>query len=214
MNIAEIFHSLQGEGRFAGVPSVFVRVAGCSVQCTWCDTKYAWDESAGEDMSIEQIVEKVGQFTSKFVVLTGGEPMVNPHVGMLLTKLAHSGKHITVETSGIAFMPDLPVDLMSISPKLGRTGTESWLRHIRQLVKHYDYQLKFVIDGPDDIDEVNAAIDSLKGVDRLKVMLMPQAVNREEFLAKGPMVAQLCSQFGFTFCPRLQLLLWDMQKGK
>ena len=214
MNIVEIFYSLQGEGRLAGVPSVFVRVAGCPVRCTWCDTKYAWEQTAGEDLSIEQVVERVGQFASKFAVITGGEPMVNPHIGMLLTGLAHADRHITVETSGIAFMADLPVDLMSISPKLGRPDTASSLRHVRKLIKHYDYQLKFVIDSEDDISDVNAAIDSLGQIDRSKVMLMPQAVSRQELLSKSPMVADLCTRYEYSFCQRLQVLVWDTQRKK
>jgi 7-carboxy-7-deazaguanine synthase len=217
MNIVEIFYSLQGEGRLAGVPSVFIRVAGCPVRCTWCDTKYAWDEFAGEDLSVEQILEKVSQFSSKFVVVTGGEPMTNPHLPFLITKLAQAGPHITVETSGIVFIPDLPVDLMSISPKLSNAraqGKAGSFLTIRKLLKHYDYQLKFVIDSENDIDEVKAVIDPIKDIDPRKVMLMPQAARRDELLAKSPMVADLCTRNGFTFCQRLHVLLWNTCRAK
>jgi 7-carboxy-7-deazaguanine synthase len=223
MNIVEIFYSLQGEGRLTGVPSVFIRVAGCPVRCTWCDSKYAWDEFAGEELSVEQIVGKVEAFDSKFVVVTGGEPMVNQHLPLLAAKLAHTDRHITVETSGIAFIPDLPVDLMSISPKLSNafSPNAAITRHhngsiqaVKQLVKHYDYQLKFVIDIEDDIAEVTALVHSIKDIDPGKVMLMPQAKTRDELLAKSAMVGQLCTRYGFNFGQRLQVLLWDNQRGK
>jgi 7-carboxy-7-deazaguanine synthase len=233
MNITEIFYSLQGEGRLTGVPSVFIRVAGCPLRCAWCDTKYAWENSAGEDLSIEEILSRVDSLLpmqssitqnsklktqNSFVVVTGGEPMTNQHVPLLLTKLAQAGHHITVETAGIAFIPDLPVDLMSISPKLsnaqGRVDSELSTRHLQQLITHYEYQLKFVIDTESDIAEVTAVIDSLKKVDPQKVMLMPQAKTRDELIAKSPMVAELCTRHGYTFCSRLHILLWDAQRSR
>jgi 7-carboxy-7-deazaguanine synthase len=235
MNIVEIFYSLQGEGRLAGVPSVFIRVAGCPVRCTWCDTKYAWDESAGEDLSIDEILHRVDSLlltpssissstqNSKlktqnlFVVITGGEPMTNQHLPLLLAKLARSEHHITVETSGIKFIPDLPVDLMSVSPKFSvnqQAATSNQQLHIKRLITHYDYQLKFVIDTEADIAEVKALLDLIKKIDPQKVMLMPQAATRDELIAKSPMVADLCTRYGFTFCQRLQVLLWDTHRGR
>ena len=64
MNIVEIFYSLQGEGRLTGVPSVFIRIAGCPIRCAWCDTKYAWENSAGEDLSVEEILSRVDTMLS------------------------------------------------------------------------------------------------------------------------------------------------------
>lgn len=144
--------------------------------------------------------------------------MTNQHLPLLLTSLARADYHITLETAGIAFTPDLPVDLMSISPKLssshgsmdGKTAT----RHLKQLITHYDYQLKFVIDTAADIDEVKAVVDSIKEIDSRKVMLMPQGKTREELLTKSLMVADLCTNYGFTFCQRLHVLLWNDQKGR
>lgn len=225
MNIVEIFYSLQGEGRLTGVPSVFIRIAGCPVGCVWCDTKYAWDNSAGEDLSVEEILSRMGNLLpiknltiQNFIVVTGGEPMINQHLPLLLTSLARADYHITLETSGIAFVPGLPVDLMSISPKLsgahGRMDGKAATRHLKQLITNYDYQLKFVIDTAADIDEVKAVVDSIKEIDTSKVMLMPQGKTREELLAKSLMVADLCTNYGFTFCQRLHVLLWDNQRGR
>lgn len=214
MKISEIFYSIQGEGFLAGVPSVFVRLAGCPLRCKWCDTKYAWDSEAGNDYSIEKILQTVQQGKSKFVVITGGEPMINPDLPELLQKLKSLGKHITIETAGVAFMPDLACDLMSISPKLSNAGSRPEETILRKLIDNYKYQLKFVVDSQNDLAEIQQTIEKIGNVDSNKVMLMPQAATRDELLAKSPMVAEMCKQTGFTFCQRLQILLWDNTKGR
>lgn len=215
MIVNEIFYSLQGEGFLTGVPSVFIRLAGCPLRCKWCDTKYAWDYSAGQDYSIEQIAQAVQEYKCKYVVITGGEPMINADLPKLTQKLKDCGKHITIETAGIAFVPKLPCDLMSISPKLSNSGSSSApdLAVLNDLIAGYEYQLKFVVDSADDLLEIKQVLSKLNNIDFSKVMLMPQAATRDELLAKSPMVADLCKQNGFAFCPRLQILLWDNQKS-
>ena len=221
MIINEIFYSLQGEGLLAGVPSVFVRLAGCPLRCAWCDTKYALDPNAGDDLSISQIIDKVKQWQCQHVVITGGEPMINPQLPELVVTLKKQDKHITIETSGIKFVPDLPCDLMSISPKLSNSVEKTKnapdpFFHIdatRQLISNYPYQLKFVVDSPDDLAEIQLAIAQIGDVVPDKVLLMPQAKTREELIAKSPMVADLCKHAGFTFSNRLHILLWNNQRG-
>ena len=230
MVINEIFYSLQGEGFLTGVPSVFVRLAGCPLRCRWCDTKYAWDEKAGAQYSIEKIVQTVQQWPSKFAVITGGEPMINSDLPQLARELKAVEKHITIETAGIAYIPDMPCDLMSISPKLSNSTPSAEDRNQRteyrkqkflrpdiavlsKLIDSYDYQLKFVVDNQDDLPEIEQTIENLGNVDLEKVMLMPQAATRDELIKKAPMVAALCKRTGYTFCHRLHILLWNNQKG-
>ncbi len=225
MRISEIFYSLQGEGFLAGVPSVFVRLAGCPLRCRWCDTKYGWDETAGAHYSIATIIQTVQQWPCKFVVITGGEPMVNPELEELVQSLKDSGKHITIETAGIAFIPDIPCDLMSISPKLSNsTPADPALAAIHEdsrldtavlgeLIDNYEYQLKFVVDSEDDLPEIQQTIEGIGNVNPEKVMLMPQAGTKEELLAKSPRVVDLCKHTGFAFCQRLQVLLWNGRRG-
>ncbi len=232
MKVSEIFYSIQGEGLLAGVPSVFVRLAGCPLRCRWCDTKYAWDEGAADNYSIAEIIQAVQKWPSCFVVITGGEPMIGSasHKDELIKlgkQLKASGKHITIETAGIAFIPDMPCDLMSISPKLSNsTPREPKLASIhedsrldiavlRELIDNYTYQLKFVVDSKDDLPEIKQTIEKLANTDLEleKVMLMPQAATRAELLTKSPMVADLCKQTGFTFSQRLQVFLWDTARN-
>lgn len=213
MVINEIFYSLQGEGFLAGVPSVFVRLAGCPLRCKWCDTKYAWDNKAGKDYSIEGILQTVQQWPCKFIVVTGGEPMVNPNLQQLVRKLKDLDKHVTIETAGVAFIPALPCDLMSISPKLSNADSAPEETVLRRLIDNYKYQLKFVVDSEDDLVEIQQTIKKLGNVSSEKVMLMPQGATRDELLAKSPMVAELCKRAGFTFCHRLQVLLWNSGRG-
>jgi len=226
MVITDIFYSLQGEGFLAGIPSMFVRFAGCPLRCRWCDTKYAWDNKAGRNYSIAEVVQTIQQAQSKFVVITGGEPMINPDLPKLVKKLKDLDKHITIETAGIAYIPALPCDLMSISPKLSNStpadpklskiheNSRLDLAVLRELIDNYKYQLKFVVDSQADLPEIEETIEKIGNVDLEKVMLMPQAATADVLLAKSPMIAEMCKQSGFAFSQRLQVLLWDNAKGK
>ncbi|MHC4172851.1 MAG: 7-carboxy-7-deazaguanine synthase QueE [Planctomycetota bacterium] len=225
MVINEIFYSLQGEGFLAGLPSVFVRLAGCPLRCRWCDTKYAWDQAAGAHYSVAKVVQAVQQAQSKFVVITGGEPMTDSDLPQLVQQLKTADKHITIETAGIAFVPDMPCDLMSVSPKLSNStpadpevaavheDSRLDIAVLRKLIDEYGYQLKFVVDCEDDLTEIDQSLKEIGNADSEKVMLMPQAATRDELLAKSPMVAELCKRTGFAFSQRLQVLLWNNQKG-
>ncbi|MHC4573083.1 MAG: 7-carboxy-7-deazaguanine synthase QueE [Planctomycetota bacterium] len=224
MRISEIFYSLQGEGALTGVPSVFVRLAGCPLRCRWCETKYGWDEKAGLYYGVDKIIQTVQSWPCNYVVITGGEPMINADLPKLVRNLKARQMHITIETAGIAFIPDLPCDLVSISPKLSNSTPEdpklaAIHEHLRldtavlaELINHYEYQLKFVIDSPDDLHEIQQTIEEIGNVDLENVMLMPQARTRDELLARSPMVAEVCERTGFTFCQRLQIMLWNNER--
>lgn len=224
MIINEIFYSLQGEGSLLGVPSVFVRLAGCPLRCTWCDTKYAWGESAGEDMSIEAVKAKVLAFEVRHIVITGGEPLVNDELIALIDAIDDPSLHITIETSGIEYVANLKCDLMSISPKLSNSVAADSeekpeaqplnIDAMQRLIDEYDYQIKFVVDSPDDLNEIASVIAKLKNINPYKIMLMPQASTKVEYVKKLPMVAEIAKNTGFTLSPRLQVELWGNSRGK
>ena len=120
MKISEIFHSIQGEGKRAGVPSVFVRASGCNLRCTWCDTPYASWNPDGDDQSVEQILGTVHASNCRDVVVTGGEPLIMPDITALCAALKDAGHYITIETAATVFEP-VAVDLASLSPKLSNS---------------------------------------------------------------------------------------------
>src|SRR6516162_4334624 len=98
MRIAEIFYSIQGEGRFTGVPSAFVRTSGCNLRCVFCDSGYTSWQPEGVNLHVAAILERLGGFPTRHVVVTGGEPLIAPEIEELCANLRQRDYHITVET--------------------------------------------------------------------------------------------------------------------
>ena len=222
MKIAELFYSIQGEGALVGVPSFFIRTSGCNLRCSWCDTPYTSWNPEGEDLTLDQIIEAVRAYPAKHVVVTGGEPMIAPRIVELTGRLHDLGMHITIETAGTVFQP-VVCDLMSISPKLSNSTPEgdwAW-RHdrlriqtapLRQLMERYDYQLKFVLEKPEDLEEVRALI-SQSGARADRVILMPEGTDAGRLRDRGVWLAEICKQHGFRFSPRLHIDLYGARRG-
>ncbi|MFI4910136.1 MAG: 7-carboxy-7-deazaguanine synthase QueE [Sedimentisphaeraceae bacterium JB056] len=225
MKVVEIFYSLQGEGRLAGRPSVFVRLAGCPLRCKWCDTKYAWPSKCGEPLSISEIVLRVEEYKCKDVVITGGEPFGKEELPELLKELKEKGKYITVETSGIEFVKGLRIDLVSLSPKLSNSTPVEYelaLLHeknrlnkkaLEEFMGNYNCQLKFVVEQKSDIDEIKQLLSECKNSENAEVMLMPQAADTDEYIERSGQIAEMCINEGFSFSPRLHVLLWGNKRG-
>ncbi len=228
LRISEIFYSIQGEGRLAGVPSVFIRLAGCDLRCLWCDTPHALRAEQGKGFTLEQIVNQISEYDCSHMVVTGGEPLISPELPTLLQELKNRNKHITLETSATQYRPVI-ADLVSISPKLAHsiphTGPHADfapihknrrlnLEAIQYFMDHHDYQLKFVVGDRTDLEEVDQILAVLRNVSRDRIMLMPQARTRQQYHTAGPLVAQLCIEKGFRYCPRLHVELWDNRRGK
>jgi 7-carboxy-7-deazaguanine synthase len=222
LKIAELFYSIQGEGSLVGVPSVFIRTSGCNLRCAWCDTPYTSWQPEGADLTLGQIVDEVKAHPARHVVVTGGEPMIAPEIVPLTGRLRELGLHITIETAGTVFQP-VACDLMSISPKLANSTPEGrWAaRHNRlriqpevllELMAGFPYQLKFVIENPDDLDEVRALIETLKA-DRSRIVLMPQGTDRDQLRERSVWLAEICKQEAFRFSPRLHVALWGHRRG-
>ncbi len=227
MRIAEIFRSLQGEGRLTGTDSVFVRTSGCNLRCRYCDTPYASWYPEGEDLSVEEIVGCVVRLGADHVVITGGEPMLFAEIVPLTQRLRALGLHITIETAGTLFLP-VECDLLSISPKLSNSDPDPtvhprWAqRHrasrqavevIAQLLDRYDYQLKFVVDTLEDCQEAEEFLARLPAVDRSRAMLMPQGTDPAALAEKGRWVEQYCRQHKMGFCPRKHIEWFGDRRG-
>lgn len=228
MKLSELFYSIQGEGKLAGVPSVFVRASGCNLRCVWCDTPYASWEPEGEDIEIGEIVRRVCQFPARHVVLTGGEPMIMPEVEALCEAIKAAGYHLTIETAATVYRP-VKLDLASLSPKLSnstphereggrfaRVHEEHRLNFpvIQQFIDAApDFQLKFVVSRESDLVEIESILSSLKGWTPADVLLMPEGVDAETLNERSSWVAEICRSKGFRFCPRLHVLLYGNRRG-
>lgn len=226
MRISEIFESIQGEGLLAGVPSLFLRASGCNLRCSWCDTPYASWAPEGLEWTVEQLVERVAQSRLRHVVLTGGEPMIFADVAPLTCALKALGRHITIETAGTVDQP-VECDLMSISPKLANStphGIEEgrWVEMherarlrldvIARLMERYEYQLKFVVSRPEDVEEVRALAACLQApADR--VLLMPEGVEEQRLREASLWIVEACKESGFRYCPRLHVFLYGNRRG-
>lgn len=227
MRIAEVFYSIQGEGRLAGVPSVFIRTSGCNLRCVWCDTPYTSWEPEGEEKDLEDVLAAAKSAPARHAVVTGGEPLLAPDIEELTTRLKTEGFHITIETAATIFKP-VVCDLMSLSPKLGnstpwrRDGGRFASMHeerrldlavIKQFMERYDYQLKFVAENESDFGEIEDVINKLGGADRARVLVMPQGQTHDELRERAPWIVELCKQHGFRYCPRLHIELWGNRRG-
>ena len=238
MRIAEIYVSRQGEGLLTGTPSVFVRTSGCNLRCWLCDTPYTSWEPEGEDWSVEEVVSQTqrlgasptGQSLAhpvRHVVITGGEPMLFAELIPLCDRLHAAGLHITIETAGTLFLP-VHCDLMSISPKLpGSTPAVEragrWherherTRHqpevTRRLLAAYNYQLKFVIDAPTDLHDVQTWLAEFPEARRDRVLLMPQGTDIAHLDRVGAWLEPEATRLGFRYCPRMHIAWYGARRG-
>lgn len=227
MRIAEIYKSTQGEGRLTGADSVFVRASGCNLRCGFCDTPYASWHPEGEDLSVEEIVQRTLVENCRHVVLTGGEPMLFAELLPLCERLRAADRHLTIETAGTLYLP-VACDLMSISPKLENSAPgaeigEAWKRRheqtrhapdvMRRLLAEYDCQLKFVIASEADCDEVQRYLQQFPTVACDQVWLMPEGVCPQRLEATAAWLEPFCRQAGYQFCPRKQIEWFGSERG-
>lgn len=227
MRIAEIYQSIQGEGLLTGAESVFVRASGCNLRCWFCDTPFASWQPEGEDVSVDEIIDRAIRLGGSHAVLTGGEPMLFSEMIPLTTGLKAAGFHVTIETAGTLYLP-LECDLMSISPKLTGSGPDReqhprWharheqARHepqvIRRLIAEHPYQVKFVIDTPADCDQVAAYLAELPEIDRDRVLLMPQGTDETTLARTASWLVPYCEERQYRYCPRRQIEWFGPVRG-
>lgn len=228
MKIAELFYSIQGEGKLTGVPSFFVRASGCNLRCSWCDTDYASWNPEGREMSISEILSAWREHGSKYVVLTGGEPMIMPDIAELAAAFKKENCHITIETAATVFRP-VELDLASLSPKL--SNSTPWEREQGRFAEAHekyrinipviqkfidtspDFQLKFVVCGEQDLQEIQDLLKNLRNWHPSDILLMPEGIDAPTLAQRGAWLADLCKQTGYRFCPRLHVELFGHTRG-
>jgi 7-carboxy-7-deazaguanine synthase len=172
LTINEIFHSIQGESTHAGRPCVFVRLAFCSLRCTWCDTTYAFDE--GERMPVDVIIERVRSYGCPLVEITGGEPLAQPEVHGLMQRLCDEGFEVLLETGG-------SIDIAPVDARVKRIvdlkcpGSGMEHRNLLTNIAHLrsDDEVKFVVSDRADFDWAAAMIHTHKLECRCTVLMSP-----------------------------------------
>jgi 7-carboxy-7-deazaguanine synthase len=151
LSVNEIFYSIQGESTYAGKPCVFVRLAGCDLRCSWCDTTYAFGE--GRKMSVDDVLQQVDRYGSPLVEVTGGEPLLQDDVYTLMERLLDSGRTVLLETGGqldVGRVPGGVVKVLDVKcPASGESGKVEW-DNIDRLGSRD--QVKFVIQDRADYE--------------------------------------------------------------
>lgn len=172
LRITEIFHSLQGEARAVGWPTVFVRLTGCPLRCHYCDTAYAFH--GGEWWTIESVLDRVASFSTRHVCVTGGEPLAQKRCLVLLAALAEVGYQVSLETSGA-------IDIGAVDPRVARVldiktpGSGEVARNLMSnlaLLGELD-QVKLVICDRADYEWARGLLDAQRLAERCEVLFSP-----------------------------------------
>ena len=172
IKINEIFYSIQGESSYAGIPTVFVRTSGCHLRCTYCDTKYAYQE--GEKLSQEQIIAAVESHGAKYVCLTGGEPLLQKEVYPLMTELCNRGYRLSLETSGDIDCKDVdPRVKKIIDVKTPDSGEAKSFSRANLEFADVNTEFKFVICSEKDFDWAENFIQENAIVDKSVALYSP-----------------------------------------
>jgi 7-carboxy-7-deazaguanine synthase len=170
LTVNEIFHSIQGESTLAGEPCVFVRLTACDLRCTWCDTAYAFHE--GRRMSVDDVVAAVEQYGCPLVEVTGGEPLLQPEVYPLMTRLLDRGKRVLLETGGHRSIADVPSGVVRIvdvkCPGSGESGRNDWANLTRLTAID---QVKFVLADRADYEFARDLVQKESLADRVAAVL-------------------------------------------
>ena len=226
MKISEIFESIQGEGNNAGKPAVFLRTAECNLKCVWCDTKYTWDwknydySKEVNEISIKEVRQSLEQFRVRHLVITGGEPLMQQDdLAELLTFLKPKF-YVEVETNG-TILPNntlsVLVDQWNVSPKTKNSGNPLEMCEDNECYTFFSKKkncyFKYVVESEEDLIEINQLI-SKYNLEKERVLLMTQAVTKEEILAKEKNVFTLSKKNSLGFSPRLHVMKWGSQRGK
>jgi 7-carboxy-7-deazaguanine synthase len=170
MRITEIYQSIQGESSYAGLPCVFVRTTGCDLRCSWCDSEFTF--TGGTSMTVDQIMAEVEKYDCELVELTGGEPLLQPEIYVLATRLADGGRTVLIETGGhrnISKLDPRVIRIMDLKcPRSGECEKNLWsnLGHLRPAD-----EVKFVIADRGDYEWSLKIIREHGLEDRVKLLI-------------------------------------------
>lgn len=233
--------TIQGEGKLAGTPSLFVRLQGCNLRCKWhlpdgslspCDTQHSWLLGGGVTMEVEDVVRTIDMNIGRMrhVVITGGEPYLQPDgLQDLLLSLEERGIHTTIETNGIygkmTKMGGMPLaNLTSISPKMSNSGLDAEgvemsaqgtgiLVHAAKRARG-DVQVKFVVSSDADEREIKEYFYlTLRLLKPSDIIVMPLGSTEEQLRQTAPIALAMALRNGWRFGPRLHISLFGNREG-
>lgn len=225
-NRPEIFSSIQGEGKNAGAPSIFVRLSLCNLHCLWCDTEYTWNWEKFDkkkeiiDVSVEKVAEEIQKFSCKQVVLTGGEPMLQQEeLVLLMSRLKPNLYFFEIETNG-TIIPSAEFDRLinqyNCSPKLENSGNSLKEREREESLSFFaktpKATFKFVMKDKSDLEEIVRIMEKYR-ISADKVYLMPEGRTRESLKEKKVWLLPLCGEMGFHFSDRLHIHRFGDRRG-
>lgn len=210
LRITEIFYSLQGESNTVGLPTVFIRLTGCPLRCTYCDTAYAF--TGGTRTEIDDIIAEVQQYGTPYITVTGGEPLAQPACHELMSKLADRGFFVSLETSGALDVGDVDQRVVKVmdlkTPSSGETA--------KNLYRNIDYltekdQVKFVIGSDEDYDWSKTVMSDYDLSARCSVLFSP-VMGQQNPATLADKILQ--DRLPVRFQIQLHKLLWHDARGK
>lgn len=210
LRITEIFYSLQGETSTVGIPTVFIRLTGCPLRCSYCDTAYAF--SGGNKFTLQQIIAQVQQYNTRHVTVTGGEPLAQPACNALMVRLLDAGFKVSLETSGA-------LDVSGVDPRVVKVvdlKTPSSGEMARNLYQNIQYltdrdQVKFVIADDADYQWSKQQFAEHALSERCEVLFSPVMGQ----MPPGELADRiLADQLPVRFQIQLHKYLWNDARGK
>ena len=232
LNISELYYSIQGEGVTVGVPSIFVRLQGCILNCMWCDTVDVWKQGTSRPVkdiadNIYNIADQAHSFPST-IVLTGGSPLLQQeNLIHLITKLRPDFR-IELENECV-IMPNLSmmysIDQWNNSPKLSNSGVERSKRYKKDVIyrmarldsdpNQFNNKswFKFVVECEEDWEEIKMDFIEPNLIRREQVILMPQAISRMELKDIQQTVVQMALKHNVRYSPREHITIWNQRTG-
>ena len=226
LRVNEIFGpTVQGEGPSTGRRCAFLRLSGCNLTCSWCDTPYTWDwqglngeafneEAETQQMSVYDAWFRLTGMGVKLYVISGGEPMMQQHaLGALLPRLMDSGAQVEIETNG-TIKPFITPTRFNVSPKLAHSGVREGKRRKFDILHLYVGKsiFKFVCQTPHDLDEVQEFIDGA-GLPPGDVWIMPEGRDPVTLTSHAEAITDEAIARGWNISTRLHVMTWGMRRG-
>ncbi|MDH4228095.1 MAG: radical SAM protein [Deltaproteobacteria bacterium] len=174
LKVSEIFLSIQGESTYAGAPCIFIRLAGCNLECNWCDTAYARVTDGAEELSLDEIVNRMAAFRASLVEVTGGEPLVQSNVCGLLERLADEGYTVLLETNGSVDLSGVDKRVIKIVDiKCPSSGHDGSFDMANLAFIGHDDEIKFVINDEADYEFAKRFVEECVHDRTTKILFAP-----------------------------------------